>query len=755
MKHLFTLVLAFTLSLVSFSQNLLQDVDHQVLITPKHHTLKSNIHLVDAFFEFYNVEVVKYFSELNMYVVKTNDYSELADWCAASGLFDNVERDQLHDTKLDYIPNDPEFNQCWQLFQSNDKDIDADEAWDLVPANNPFVSVAMFDGGLDLTHPDLLGNIDSPYNAVNGTSAVPYVNADDKHGTACSGTIAAVTNNGIGVASVGNNKVKVMPICIMSQVFAGGSFNTSSAIQIAAVNAAMANPNCVAIAMSYGGSGYSSTLDAAFLAARTNGRGGKGMMVFASAGNGYSGTAAQYPANYAGVWGVGATTSSDVKAGYSNFGQICDISAPGSSVRTTDRVGTDGYNTTNYTSISGTSFSCPITAAASAFIAYKNWELTDDEILQILSQTCEKVGGYAYANDPAWPYSTRSNELGYGRINLKDAINMTPAPGGTPPPPPAPRHNLLVQSVVATPSVVNLGNNISVTFNAVTDHPELDAVTTHLQYRHSINTIWGDADDVIIGSDSATVGGNVASVSKTFSYNVPGLAGVRYVLVRTNYDNLITEANTTDNTAFTSFTVNDPTFLGTDVKVELTAPTANPWTTSATVVNAQWKLTNIGTTNITQVGYSRGWTVCPPTAFTCVNTITWNGLLLPGQSAILPSGPNSFISINLCHPTGCAVPVGGTNTYRLNIISVNGFVGDGNPTNNRVDLVFNRISTAEEQSMEGNTITDPEKEQPLYTEIYTITGVLLNVNDLSLLPTGLYIIRDVYTDHTITYKKGK
>ena len=49
------------------------------------------------------------------------------------------------------------------LKQSNDKDIDADEAWDLLPSTNPFVSVAMFDGGLDLTHPDLIGNTDSPF----------------------------------------------------------------------------------------------------------------------------------------------------------------------------------------------------------------------------------------------------------------------------------------------------------------------------------------------------------------------------------------------------------------------------------------------------------------------------------------------------------------------------------------------------------------------------------------------------------------
>jgi subtilisin family serine protease len=73
-------------------------------------------------------------------------------------------------------------------------------------------------------------------------------------------------------------------------------------------------------------------LEAAFQSARVNGRGGRGNdgICFFRKWQ-YSGTAAQYPANFNGVWGVGATTSSDVRASFSNFGQICDISAPGSS----------------------------------------------------------------------------------------------------------------------------------------------------------------------------------------------------------------------------------------------------------------------------------------------------------------------------------------------------------------------------------------------------------------------------------------
>ena len=747
----------FLLSLVVSGQNLTLDVDKQYMLTPEKGISKN---LVDAFFEFYDIPVIQYFDKLNTYVVKVEDVQEFTAACEIVKYFAIIEKDREETVKMDYIPTDPEFVSCWHLRQASDKDIDADEAWDLLPAGNQWVSVAMFDGGLDLTHPDLAGNTDSPFNAVNGTSSVSYVNAEDKHGTACSGTIAAVTNNDVGVASVGNNKVKVMPVNIMSQVYAGGSFSTTSSIQVAGVNAAMSNPNCVAIAMSYGGSSYSATLENAFLTARSSGRGGKGMMIFASSGNGYSGTAAQYPANYNGVWGVGATTSSDVRASFSNFGQICDISAPGASIRTTDRVGADGYNTTDYTSISGTSFSCPITAAASAVIAYKNWELTDDEILQILSSTCEKVGGYVYTDNPSWPYSTRSNELGYGRINLKNAVIATPGPGTPPPPPPAPVHNFFAESLNVNPPVVNIGDVIAVNFNVKTTEPSLDTVVVSTQYRYSVNTTWGDSDDIVIGTSTSQLGGGVSTESESFSYAVGGNAGSRYILVRVNFDGSVTENNQTDNTSSAVFTVNDPAFSGTDVKVELFMPSSNPITTSSQILNTKWKITNIGSTTVTTISYLRRWVNCPGTGWSannCVQTVNWTGTLLPGQVTYLPSA-NGYISVNLCHNTNnCAVPVGGTNTYRLDLISVNGLQGDGNTSNNRVDLVISRISTNEEDIIDNDVIIDnpisvEEGDFPISFEFYTITGMLLDITRFDELPAGIYIAKENYKDYSLTYK---
>jgi hypothetical protein len=771
MKNLL-LTLAFALSFVfGYSQyDLSKNVDRQMIVVPQ----RGMETMTKTFIEGKDAKIVTTFDQLGWYVVLLPEGLSQDRFLSISKdvpFIQNVWKDETRQMQLDYIPNDVEFASCWHLRQSTDKDIDADEAWDLVPTDNPFVSVAMFDGGLDLTIPDLVGNTNSPFNAVNSTTSIPYVNAEDKHGTACSGTIAAVTNNSIGVSSVGNNKVKVMPVNIMSQVFAGGSFSTSDVIQINGVNAAMANPTCVAIAMSYGGSSYSASLDAAFQAARTTARGGKGMVVVASSGNGYSGTAAQYPANYSGVWGIGATSSTDVRASFSNFGQICDISAPGVSIRTTDRLGAAGYDPGDYRSISGTSFSCPITAAAAAFIFYKNWELTDDQVLQILSQTAEKVGGYSYTNNPTWPYSTRSNELGYGRINLKDAINATPNPGGVVPPPPPPPtlvHNFVINSLTVSPAAVTVGSNITINATIATQNPTYPSVNVMTQHRLSNNTTWGDSDDIVIGTTSGNLGGGVATDVETITYNVGNITGIRYIISRVNYMGSVSETNTNDNTTQTSFTVTQPTVTGADLSVTLMNPTTLNTTISPTTnaVSFRWKVTNTGTVPIYSFTWDRNWITQLPTVLTWPVPPTstfvgsWQGPLLPGQFIYLPAGGTptnpqsvSYLSASVCFSSSqCALPLGSTNTFRMRILTVNGGAGDSNLSNNQIDCVVTRLATA--VNNEGNTTTPEVKfvEVRQFSQLYE-KPVRYNSIDEAILEKGLNIIHIHYSDGTVEIRK--
>jgi hypothetical protein len=765
------LLLSFCFSFIlGYSQyDLSKNIDRQVMVVPQ----KGMESQTQAFIQRSNAQIVANFEQLGWYVVLLPENLTQDSFVRSSKdlpFIKEVYKDQKVEMKLDYIPNDVEFNQCWHLRQTSDKDIDADEAWDLVPDGNPSVSVAMFDGGLDLTIPDLAGNTTNPFNAVNSTTNIPYVNSFDKHGTACSGTIAAVTNNSIGVSSVGNNKVKVMPVNIMSQVFDGGSFSTSDVIQINAVNAAMANPTCVAIAMSYGGSSYSSALDAAFQSARTTARGGKGMVVVASSGNGASGTANQYPANYSGVWGIGATTSTDLKASFSNFGQICDISAPGSQIRTVDRPGTAGYNSGDYTSISGTSFSCPITAAAAAFVFYKNWELTDDQVLQILATTAEKVGGYSYTNNATWPLSTRSNELGYGRINLRDAINATPNPGGIvpPPPPPSQIHNFVINTLTINPTSVLSNSSITITATVATQNPTYPAVDVMTQHRLSTNTTWGDADDIIIGTTSGTLGGGVSTDIETLTYNVGNITGLRYIISRVNYMGSVSETISTDNTRQASFTVTQPAVTGADLSLVITSPVSGSITIPASqaAVSLQWKVTNTGSVPITSFTWRRTWVDC--SGFTnplspCGTTLTWptstswQGPLLPGQYIILPSGGSltnqfalSWSSSAVCFSsTTCAIQPGGSNIMRVTILTVNGGTGDSNLNNNQVDCTVSRLVTATNNDISSD-IDYVEVRQ--FSNLYE-KPIRYNSIDEAILEKGLNIIHIYYKDGFVEVKK--
>lgn len=753
MKKFLLAFLGLFISFVSIAQ--LSNVERQVILVPERGQDQKLIEFVNNT----GSTLIQKYDQLGWYLVQIPDsltQDEFVKDCLDLSFCKNAYKDENMEYQRDYIPSDPNFNFAWHLKQANDADIDADEAWDLISNNGGYTTVAVFDGGFEPSHEDLIGNYNNIFNAVtNQPYNGQHLNSFDRHGVACSGTIAAVTNNGIGTSSVGNNLVQVMPINIMSSVSSGGSFSTSTSIQINAVNAAMANPTCVAISMSYSGSGSSQALSDAFLAARTTGRGGKGILCFASSGNGSSGTATNYPAWYSSVWGVGATNQSDLKASFSNFGLICDIAAPGVSISTTDRIGTEGYGSTNYTTVSGTSFSCPITAAASALIAYRNSDLTAEQIMTILSETCDKVGGYSYTTNPNFPYSTRSNEIGYGRINLKNAILMTPDNGGGTPPPVV-NHDIIITNPLVNPQSGLFGSTITISCTQLTMTPTLEQINSVVQYRYSSNTTWGDADDIIIGTDTTTLGGGVISGQENITFVVPSQVGTRYILMRANFNNSVVETNYGNNTTTIPFVAVDPNIALADISVEYVAPSTSEvlLTPNQISLNVRWRFTNTGTVPITFFSYDRRWVNCSGGSFIfgCSSQSTWSGNLLPGQSVILPSA-NGWVSTNTCpqlaNPSSsvCYVPAGGSNIYRTSVISVNNATGDSNSLNNVRDLNISRLAVTDEPNLYSV--------DPTYIEIYTITGMLLDQKKWEELPNGIYMIKEVYPDETRVIKKVK
>jgi subtilisin family serine protease len=283
-------------------------------------------------------------------------------------------------------PNDPNFTQLWGLHNTGqtggtpDADIDAPEAWDITTGSSSVV-VFVIDTGVDYNHPDLNANLwrnpgEIPGNGIDddGNGYVDdvygidtyYNDTDpfdgDGHGTHVSGTIGAIGNNNVGVVGV-NWSVKIGHCKFLSDSGFGSTAGAISCLQYILNLKQTGNPanDIIATNNSWGGGGFSQALHDA-IKAHMN----AGILFIAAAGNSSANndTALFLPASYylPNVISVAATTHTDAKAGFSNYGRrTVHVGAPGQDILST----TPG-NT--YSTFSGTSMATPHVTGLAALI---------------------------------------------------------------------------------------------------------------------------------------------------------------------------------------------------------------------------------------------------------------------------------------------------------------------------------------------------------------------------------------------------
>src|ERR1051326_6885063 len=104
------------------------------------------------------------------------------------------------------MPNDPYYGSEWHLTKIN-----APTAWNSTTGGNSVI-IAILDTGVDGTHPDLGSKLVPGWNFYDNNADTSDVNG---HGTAVAGTVAAATNNGVGVAAVAWN-CQLMPVQVAS-----------------------------------------------------------------------------------------------------------------------------------------------------------------------------------------------------------------------------------------------------------------------------------------------------------------------------------------------------------------------------------------------------------------------------------------------------------------------------------------------------------------------------------------------------------
>lgn len=340
--------------------------------------------------------------------------------------------------------NDPRYPEQWDYF-TDKSGIHLPEAWET--ATGKGVIVAVVDTGIR-PHADLAGKILPGYNFISDparsntgggargsdptdpgdwcpTSPRP---ASTWHGTHVAGTIAADTNNGLGVAGVARD-AKILPVRVLGQC-GGTNLDIADGIEWAAgvhVDNVPDNPNpAKVINMSLGGVG---PCDARYAEAIANAR-KQGATVVVAAGNSDMDASNFTPANCEGVISVAAVNRLGARANFgrpgagSNFGVNVKIAAPGGETFATEKDGilstlNTGITTPgedSYAFYQGTSMATPHIAGVVAMLYEAKPTLTPDEALTVLQVTAQPFP--ASASRPC-----AKNTCGAGIVNAAAAVN--------------------------------------------------------------------------------------------------------------------------------------------------------------------------------------------------------------------------------------------------------------------------------------------------------------------------------------------
>ena len=334
----------------------------------------------------------------------------------------------------DIVPNDPWYaGGEWHLPK-----ISAATAWSTTTGSSNIV-VAILDTGVDDTHPDLSGNLVAGWNVYNNNADTADVHG---HGTNVAGTVAARTNNSLGVASVCWN-CKLMPIRISDASGYATFSDTATGLTWAADHGAkVANISYV-------------VSDSSTVTAAANYFQSKGGLVTVSAGN-YSTFDSASDNPY--MLTVSATNVNDQHSDFSNYGNNIDVSAP-EGVYTTARGG-------GYAYAGGTSFSAPIVAGVAALVWSVNPTLTPVQVQNIVKQGSDDLG------TPGWDIY-----FGSGRVNAARAVALAggnpgpsptpiPTPSATPLPSPSPTPTPLPDTTPPNVAIVSPINGATVSGNA-------------------------------------------------------------------------------------------------------------------------------------------------------------------------------------------------------------------------------------------------------------------------------------------------
>jgi len=331
-------------------------------------------------------------------------------------------------------PNDPGFGDQAEL-----RLLQLPEAWDVVRGEEgaPRVVIAVVDGGGEWRHEDLRANVwtnpgeiagngidDDDNGFIDDVHGVNFANDDDTdndptglpetpvaalHGTASAGSASAVTDNGVGIAGAAWN-AEIMHInigCGRAETNRRICYGYEGILYAAANGADIINASWSGLrrfdeAVKF----LDQTLDLAT---------DMGALVVAAASNNNlnNDLFRFYPARNPRVLSVGATEKATRRrAGFSNYGKLVNVFAPGEDILTT-------ASGNGYVYISGTSFSSPLTAGVAALVKTRFPEMTPDALREHIRLTSDNMD----AENPGY-----AGQLGRGFVNALAAVQGPSVP---------------------------------------------------------------------------------------------------------------------------------------------------------------------------------------------------------------------------------------------------------------------------------------------------------------------------------------
>lgn len=292
-------------------------------------------------------------------------------------------------------PNDPMYEQQWGPYVTF-----FDEAWEYGLGGNSNNVVAVMDNSCDWNHEDLYDQVWYGWDYVyNSWDISPHQQTHD-HGTHVAGTVAATTNNGIGVAGMVNDTVYFAKVSddqdgMIDQAIVDGLYDMADISRISVIN------------MSLGGESPSAAIEQACNYAWNNGK-----LLIVSSGNNGQGFIS-FPAAYTAcvaIGSIGADGNSLYLTSYSQFGNEQELSAPGGEMQT-------GFGIVSclpgnqYGAKEGTSMAAPHVTGLAGLMKNLNSNLTNVDIRNILSATAFDYG------DEGW-----DSAFGFGMINAVGAV---------------------------------------------------------------------------------------------------------------------------------------------------------------------------------------------------------------------------------------------------------------------------------------------------------------------------------------------